>query len=117
MKPVIVLLAVVGLLATPLMGRATSTENRPIPEHPFPRWVEEFKAGQTEIEDIRSQFGEPDVIRQTVQGEKVWRYVFREIVWPDDDSQRPVVSSDGTLRKKTPSPLAQLGAAIGVVTN
>jgi hypothetical protein len=57
------------------------------------------------------------VIRQTVHGEKVWRYVFHEIVWPDDDPLRPVVSSDGTLRKKTLSPLAKLGVGIGVVTN
>lgn len=30
---------------------------------------------------------------------------------------RPTVSSDGTVQKKTSSPLAQLGARIGVVTS
>lgn len=117
MKRLTIVLGMVGFFAIPLLGCAKPAELRPIPAHPFSRWVESLDAGQTQLEDVRSQFGEPDVIRQTVQGEKIWRYVFREIAWPDDDPMRPIVSSDGTLRKKTPSPLALLRAGIGVMTN
>lgn len=71
MKRIIFLLGMLGFLAMSGLGCAKPSELQPIPTHAFPRWVEELEAGQTEIEDVRSQFGQPDVIRQTVQGEKV----------------------------------------------
>ena len=77
---------------------ATPEPPAPLPAHPFPSWVSELEAGRTGSDAVRARFGSPDEIEQSVRGGMVWRYVFREIDWPDDDPLRPVVAADGSLR-------------------
>ena len=84
---------------------AKPPEMKPLPAHPFPTWVDELESGQTNAESIRMRFGDPFEIQQNVLGEKVWRYVYREIRWPKDDPMRPVVGADGRVGpSKSPTP-------------
>ncbi|MAG29839.1 MAG: hypothetical protein CL908_02975 [Deltaproteobacteria bacterium] len=103
----------VGLLAALAIGCATTGEEEaPLPAHPFAGWVSELESGSTRAEAVRARFGLPDEVEQDVRGGTIWRYVFREIQWPDDDPMRPVVGADGTVGPREPTDLDRAGKVL-----
>ena len=92
-----------GLLVLSGFACAKPVPPEPLPVHPFARWVHELESGATSLDQVRARFGEPNEIEQGPRRERIWRYVFREITWPDDDPMRPVVAADGTIRNREPS--------------
>ena len=103
------ILSILGLVTLTSVACAKPAAEELIPGHPFSRWVSELEPGKTEIEAIRERFGPPDEISQSVRGDTIWRYAYREIDWPAGDSMRPVVSSNAPK----PSAGAEFLAGVG----
>ena len=73
-----------------------------LPRHPFPHWVGELEAGETEIDRVRARFGDPAEIEVLGPGTIRWRYAYSEVHWSSDDPDRPEIAEDGTLRPRVP---------------
>jgi len=116
MKRFVSLLVLLGVLALSALACAKPVKEEPLPAHPYPRWVGELESGQTRIEEVLTRFGEPNEIEQGPRGEKIWRYVFREISWPENDPMRPVVAADGTIAQRERSSFGRFADWLGGVT-
>ena len=99
-----------------VLSCAKAPQEGPLPIHPYPHWVDELESGQTRIEDVQARFGEPTEVEYGPRGEKVWRYVFREVAWPADDPMRPVVAADGTVQPRKRSAFGRFADWLGGVT-
>jgi hypothetical protein len=73
---------------------------KPLPRHPFPRWVSKLEVGQSDVESVTKRFGPPDQIEQSVYGGVVYRYRYAEARWSDDDPDRPIVGASGRLERR-----------------
>jgi hypothetical protein len=71
-----------------------------LPRHPFPQWVGQLKAGESNTESVIARFGPPDQIESRARGGQIWRYRLEEIQWPEDDPNRPMVSAEGDFKRR-----------------
>lgn len=117
MKKSVSLLILFGLLVLSALACAKPVEEPPLPAHPYPRWVNALESGKTQLEDVQTRFGEPNEVEQGPRGEKIWRYVYREIAWPDKDPMRPVVAADGSIHDREPTAVGRFAKRVAVVTD
>ncbi|MFK7898323.1 MAG: hypothetical protein AB8G23_20990 [Myxococcota bacterium] len=77
-----------------------------LPRHPFPQWVGNLKAGESDAKSVMARFGSPDEIENRARGGQIWRYRLEEIQWPENDPRRPNISMDGEFKSRASSSIA-----------